>query len=355
GSCIFQDFGTQADGEVNVTMFVNDIAGNIASAANRNWTIDSTGPSAIDFVSPTTPNGTIHSNNFSIEVNASFTETYPSTCFVEIANATATNYTGAITGSGSTAYCYFNASQAGNDGTWNYSVYITDISGNVNVSQLRTITFDVVAPGLSSWYYSAVTKNVSLTFNESVDSSTIDVTKINITSQDGSKIVQFTTQTTSTYSYNASTINFTLLYAAFDAVEDIGNTPLQIDIGAGAVASSGTQKAVVGSTNTNVSTFTRYTIVIPNSGDWVTSVWNSFNLPLTFLQTSSLSSAGNYSVQKVLESVEGNYETIYYYNTTSWTSYLPGRATNDFTTFSADDGTHIYWINISTTDRLEIQ
>jgi len=347
---------TQSVGQVNVTVFVYDVASNVNNTENRNWTIDATVPAAIDFIDPTPANNNITSADNFIEINATFTEAYVTACYVEIYNASAANYTGTIDGT----YCFFNSSHAGNYGHWNFTVYITDAAGNVNVSARRTVTVDMSAPGLTSWAYSVVSKNLTLVFNETMDGTLIDLAKINITSQDGSVNVQLVGAgenaglvNATTYSDNLSSIVITLKYAQYSIIEGIGNTPLQIDMGAGALKDVAGFN-VLAKSNLDISTYSQYTIMIPVTGYWGTSIWNAFQLPLTILQTAS-SLSGNYTVQKVLTSVSGNYERIYYYNGSDWTMYDPNIPTSDFTEFTADDSTHTYWINISATDRLEIE
>jgi hypothetical protein len=340
---------------VNVTIFVYDIASNVNSSANRNWTIDSTTPASIDFVNPTLPHGTNTTLDY-LDINVTFTETNVDSCIVQIENASATNFTMTLNNTNSSfLWCFFNASQASNDGPWNFTVYVNDTAGNLNVSATRSVTVDTAAPGLSSWTYSVVTKNVTLTFNESVEENTLDLSKINITSQDGSTVVQLAgvvNATTYTYSVNLTTINITLTSDQYSSVEAISDTPLQLDMAAGAVTDL-VGLNVVANTSLNITTYSQFTIVIPSSGFWGTAIWNSFNLPTQVLDMAT-SLGSNYSVDNVLDSVRGNYEMIYYYNSSSWQSYIPGRATNDFTTFTANDDTHRYWINVTTTDRLEI-
>lgn len=83
--------------------------------------------------------------------------------------------------------------------------------------------------------------------------------------------------------------------------------------------------------------------------------WNSFSLKRIILENFS-SLAGNYTVPNVLTSIAGNYQILYYYNSTSWTSYAPARPAglNDLAVFN-DQSNLPYWIYMTVVDRIEIK
>jgi hypothetical protein len=80
--------------------------------------------------------------------------------------------------------------------------------------------------------------------------------------------------------------------------------------------------------------------------------WDYFSLPKQVLENIT-SLGGNYSVENVLSSAWGNFTILYYYNGTSWKSYVPGRAVNDLTIFD-DQSARPYWIRMNATSKLQI-
>lgn len=123
--------------EVQSGYKINDA---IIGAEESGGTSDTAVPGLIDFVLPTLSNGSITPSNY-VEINVSFNETSPDTCLIEISNGSTANWTGAITGTDESAYCWFNASNDG-DGDVIFLAWINDTSGNSNQSATRTITVD---------------------------------------------------------------------------------------------------------------------------------------------------------------------------------------------------------------------
>ena len=67
----------------------------------------------------------------------------------------------------------------------------------------------------------------------------------------------------------------------------------------------------------------------------------------------------NFSIENVLGSIRGNYNAVYYFNTSygNYTSYVPGRAVNDLVNVYAGAGNSsslTYQINVTTADRIQI-
>ncbi|MBU1613643.1 DNRLRE domain-containing protein [Patescibacteria group bacterium] len=99
--------------------------------------VDSTPPDLIDFVPPTLDSGVWINYNY-VYVNATFNESDVGSCDVEFGG---TNQTGTITGE----FCYYNATELA-DNMYSYKVYVTDNTGNVNVSVSRSVNVDTIAP-----------------------------------------------------------------------------------------------------------------------------------------------------------------------------------------------------------------
>lgn len=149
----------------NILVFTihEDLSSN-STTLNVN-TVDTTTPASIDYISPTPSAGANITTDY-IEINVTFTETNVDTCLVEVVNASATNYTGTVTANS----CFFNASQTNNDGDWNFTVYINDTTGNLNVTVRRSVTVDTIPPAViinspanNSWHNAAFVLNVTVT------------------------------------------------------------------------------------------------------------------------------------------------------------------------------------------------
>ncbi|MFH1978239.1 MAG: hypothetical protein ABIJ92_02855 [Candidatus Aenigmatarchaeota archaeon] len=193
-SCSF-NATTQSSGEVNVTIFTHDAAGNVNATVNRNWTVDTVLPAAIDFVSPMSAANANVTVPY-VYVNATFTETFANSCTVQIANASVTNFTGTISGN----YCFFNASQS-TDGPWNFTVYLVDAAGNTNSTITRTVNLNLNSPEVvinspssnNSWYNASFVLNTTAANlvwitqyryeNVSVNSSWVAMTDSNISNE----------------------------------------------------------------------------------------------------------------------------------------------------------------------------
>jgi len=125
---------TFADGNVNMTVFVNDSSDYHTQSDMLNFTVDTTTPASLDYVDPTLANGS-YTNKDWVDINITFTDLSASECLVEYNNGTATNYTGTITND----YCFFNATSQP-IGNWNYSVYINDSAGYYNKTDMRHVS-----------------------------------------------------------------------------------------------------------------------------------------------------------------------------------------------------------------------
>ena len=88
--------------------------------------------------------------------------------------------------------------------------------------------------------------------------------------------------------------------------------------------------------------------------------WTEFRLPAHVLKatnhTVGLALSGNYSVDNVLSSINGNFDYLAYYNGSVWKVYVPGEASNTFTEFPTAENTpnYVFSIHMTTTDKLVI-
>jgi hypothetical protein len=102
----------------------------------------------------------------------------------------------------------------------------------------------------------------------------------------------------------------------------------------------------------DVDTRENFVVTVPETkGDYLRTGWNQFFLPSFVLNDTNLTSP--YYVEDVLLSVTGNYSSLYHFNGTAWTSYVPGRPVNDLLVFNG--GGFPYFINMATDGkRIEI-
>jgi len=246
------------------------------------------------------------------------------------------------------------------DGNYTMKVVANDTNNNVNdTAPTITFTIDNTAPTVTSWNYSLITKQVFILFSEVVDQASLDLSKLNITYNDGSQIL-FNSMNND-YSLNAATkhtsANNSVMIINLSSAMDVIMRDLldegegQLNITAAAVRDLG-RNTIAGDVNKTISTWGMYGIQRPETGLW-TSNWNSFNLPRASLENRS-SLNGNYSAQKILESIAGNYAGIYYYSSATWTSYVPGRVVNTFATFEDNTSSNNYQVYITSPCRLQI-
>ncbi len=342
----------QSDGYWNFSIYVNDTVGNLGFNGTWYGMTDTIAPHNITAVAPTKANSSYSSQNY-FEVNVTFNETYPDTCIIEINNGSAANYTMTINKTGK--WCYFNAT-AQADATITYVIYINDTSGNLASNGTYYITLDTTAPGLSSWNYSFVTKQLILVFNETMYAGTLNLSRFNITYNDGSVPSALNNLAANGAVIN-STANSTTIYVNFTGVQDAAMRQLkaaaegQIDMAAGAITDLAGND-VAAATNLNYTGYNTYTIRRPDSyTDSWSAGWHDFWLSYQILQTvSSLNS--NYAVSNVLSSIANKYTIVYAWDGSSWTSYVPG-STNTLTAFNVSGDPH-YYIRMNATGSIEI-
>jgi len=356
-----------ADGNYNVTIIAVDYSG-MQGQALINITIDNSAP-LVTIVTPT--NVTL---NASVTINVTVTDSITG---INVVRFNLTNNSGLnqvnlteIPFSGGTNNWNITLvpSQYA-DGPYVLKIIANNTAGVTNSSVSVAFTIDTVAPGLTSWSYNYIAKNISLTFNDSVNPASIDLPKINITSSDGSEIVQLNMTSSftphsqgltlaSTSSPNGTTVQINLQADNYNRIETLlskqnsgGAGYVQMDIAADAIKGLG-GNAIPARTNLNIGTLTNYGVNIALTG----SSWNTFNLPRTILENTTLSSSGNYSAINVLSSVEGNYVIIYWNNSGNFSSFkLNSAAGNTFNTFTDQSAAANYWVYMNNSDTLQIQ
>lgn len=335
------------DGTHNFTVYVNDTYGNLGSNGTYVVSVDTTSPASIVTVLPTDANNSVVTTTY-FEVNVTYTETNPDTCLLDLNNGTAANLT--MTINTTEGWCYRNVTNQG-DGTHTYSVYLNDSAGNYGSNGTYSIIIDSVGAQFIGWNYSFMNKQLTLNFDDTVQAATLNLSLLNISFDEGgpSDLAPLTSGTIATTG-NATTlvINFTSLMdtrmkeiAYSDPPEGILHTQ--------AAFVQDQAGRSLGAADVAYSSYDRYTIDIA----LINSVWTGFNLPLTILQNAS-SLGGNYSVETVLASIANNYTIIYYYNGSAWTSYVPGRPINDFTTFTDDTASNTYWVYTTVPEHIQI-
>jgi hypothetical protein len=342
------DTSQYSDGLYNLTIVATDYSNNVNSSYYINLTFDNTAP-AVSIISPI--NGDYRKGSVLINVSASDTTTDVDTVRYNISNTTWSN----VVEMSLSAAPYYNATldtTTLQDGSYTITILANNTAGVINNTESVTITVDNTAPQLSNWTYSFITQQLTLNFNDVIDISSIILSYFDVTWNDGSVALDGLTGATVHTSSNSSSIviNFTTLQdnVMRDLRSKRDSSEGKIDMLVGSVKDRAGNN-VTAATGLAYNSYVSYGIEIDLTG----SVWNSFNLPRTVLENRT-SLGGNYSVTNVLSSIAGNYQMIYYYDGSSWTSYVPGRITNDFTTFTDDTGINRYWIYMTTGDKLQI-
>ncbi|NOX71602.1 MAG: S8 family serine peptidase [Candidatus Micrarchaeota archaeon] len=129
--------GTYAD----AYCWANDSASHYNQTSAKSWTVDTTSPTGLNYVSPTSSDNTNLSQDY-YYANITFTETNPDTCLLDDGTSNVT-----MTRVGTN--CYYNKTSQ-SDGTYTYRVYINDTAGNLGVSASRTVTLDTTNPSIAS-------------------------------------------------------------------------------------------------------------------------------------------------------------------------------------------------------------
>lgn len=344
----------------NYVAYVNctDFVGNRGQSESKVITFDTTGP-AVTINYPTEGNhykqGNISVNVTVIDANTNVTS---STLQFRLVNISAVGNT---TSWENFSFSTIGAESAVNiseilEGNYTLEIRVNDTLNNQNASVNLTIVVDRTVPNLVNWTYSSVSKNVVLTFDETMDASSLDLTKINITYPDGvigNEILEkLTTSIPSTTNRTTSTI--TLRAAKYNALDAVASSNMSLYLGAG-VINDLSANSIAASSNTTVAAYTTYTIRRPDARGtyWAEDTWVSFTLSFTALQAAT--SLANYNVTNVLNSISGSYAAFYAYNKTSgsWLAYVPGTG-GTFSAFASDMDSTAYELNMTAQDALEI-
>ncbi len=133
------------NGAVNTTYSPHNVSALLSGYAltSSNFTVNSTqtvlmqltdnvAPASFAYVTPTDANNSLVYRNY-YSVNATFTETNPSACLLEVNGAS--NVSMARTGN----YCFLNQTGQGN-GNYSYRVFANDTAGNWGVSANQTVS-----------------------------------------------------------------------------------------------------------------------------------------------------------------------------------------------------------------------
>lgn len=118
---------------------------NLSISLGSEESVDTDVPASLDYISPTLSNGSFTTNDY-VEINITMNELNPNTCIITLSNLSEINYTSTITGTGSSAYCFFNATDQPIDSIINFSAFINDTQGNSNTTILRTVITDGIIP-----------------------------------------------------------------------------------------------------------------------------------------------------------------------------------------------------------------
>ncbi len=242
------------------------------------------------------------------------------------------------------------------NGNYTLKVIANDTKNNVNATESLSFQVDNSNPSAVYWNYSLVTKQMMIRFNDTLDNATLDLSKLNVTYNDGTPLLMsinvqnYSLQgTTIHYNSNNSVVILSLsTYQDTKMRELLATSEGQLMVTADAIRDIAGN--AITAQNVSISAWSTYGIEL----SFTTSIWNPFNLPLTTLQNRSSSLGSNYSVDNVLASIRGNYAGIYYYTSGAWASYVPGRTVNTFTTFSDNTASNTYWIYMTAADKLQI-
>jgi len=208
-----------ADGTYTVKYYCFDYAANLNSSVTRTFGIDATFPSNITFVTLTPANAS-NQTSTSITFNVSVVEANIRTALLQIrtGGVDTSNYTmNCFTIGGSNYACNYTNSSLAN-GRYNYTVYVNDTAGNLNLSGIQTVLVDNVNPDLAyggqvenpganvsrTWIFVNVTVTEAnfrnITFNLRNNTGTFNSTTYTATTF----FVNFTGLTDGNYTYNTT-------------------------------------------------------------------------------------------------------------------------------------------------------
>ncbi len=132
--------GPLADGWHSVTVNATDSANHSSISANYSFLVKTTLPAGLSFVTPSPANGSFQ-NDSSVTFNISWSDEFPSACWIVLDNVTLFPMRLAALNARS---CIVSASLA--DGWHDATAYANDSAGNTNTSAALTFAVDTQAP-----------------------------------------------------------------------------------------------------------------------------------------------------------------------------------------------------------------
>ena len=351
-----------AQGNFNWYANCSDSASNVGTSSSRQFTVDSSVP-AVTINQPEADDF----NRSSLLINVTATDAYTNVTnttlqyrFVNtsgIGNTTVwDNFTLTTMISATVTYDVTTLI----DGTYTIQVRANDTVNNQNATANVSITIDNTAPALTSWNYSSISKNLTLVFNETMDPSSIDLSKIAVNYSDylGTPILTRITAgsvvTSSNSSTLSTTINISLGAADYNELDPHADENMKLTIQANAIRDRAGSNVVAN--YTKITAWTKHTIRRPEAygNTYSQNTWVSPSFSFTALQNVS-SLGSNYNVTNVLASMRGSYTIFYAYNFTSgsWLAYEPGVG-GTFANFTSTTDSRAYEIYMNRTDALEI-
>ncbi len=353
-----------SDGSYLWNVKCNDSAGGFGFySSNMTVNIDSSAP-AINWANQTGFQRTGNWSGSSVTFYANATDINPVNCTVYY-NATATGWTRNVTFAYTSDVTSASAVQRFGDGSYRYNVTCNDSAGNA-VSLATNVTFNVDAtePTLSSAEYYIPARRLNLTFSDTVDASTLNLAKVNITfSTDDTTNAPFTTSalTGATASGTDSTliqINLTEAQnsALVTMIADSSNKYVNVSLAASAVLDSAENG--VPATRAKL----KYNSGYVNRTQVLVTGWNTLNIPTTSIMTQfehpySSSSTQSWNISVMLQSLGNNYNVIYYniYNNASgWKVFTKGNWSTSTLQYVNNSNDIPYWINTTAANRWEI-
>ncbi|MBI3034019.1 hypothetical protein HYY72_02575 [Candidatus Woesearchaeota archaeon] len=367
------DVSAFADGLFNITVNASDWANNLQNV-NITVLVDRTAPNistAINVV-----NGTLVANGsiiLNISVNDTTSRIRAVTWFwANASGAGPANVMSEVTYSlnSNISIGYYNATITTSrfaNGAVSISANVTDWAGNTKLINVTNLTIDNTGPVLLNWTYSERNRIINMTFNATVDATTVNLTAINITT--ASTLTTITDLRglggASVTSVNSTLIMITLLDWQDTAVTNLRGNSVVLNV---SLAPAFVQNiAGVGNSPTTMS-ITQY-----NSGYWYTyparpSLLQAGQLNNLFLPTTSdlnsfgITSAGSqtYNISYVLDTscaLSPNYNIVYYNvdgTSSGWKAYVNGSWATSNLQYVNNTNDKPYKINMTTADRCEI-
>jgi hypothetical protein len=283
---------TWSEGPHNVTIWVNDSAGN-ENSSSITFTTDTTLPT-IDFTDQTTTSGNYSQNAIWTNITASDTGTAIDTITIYLYNSSY-DLVNSTTGSSSPTYTNFTGHA---DGTYYLNATANDTVGNENNTATKTIILDTTAPTISLVFPSnntleSTSNEINLTYN--VTDATTQIQNCSIYLNDALTETDYsiTKDINQSFIRTLSSNNYTWGVNCTDSAGNIGaSTVFNLS-----VSLSGPTVTLIEPPNNNYSSSTSVTFncsATDNSGlvNITLSIWNSTG-SLNTSNTTNISGTSN--------------------------------------------------------------